>query len=72
MPGLLRAQGMRFSCELLGEQPSTFTERTLTNLYLPRSSFRIVSLRQTAQTSEDETLRFVKRNEWVRDEGRND
>jgi hypothetical protein len=36
-----------------------------------KSNFGFVSLRWTAQTSENEALRFAKRNERFRDEGRN-
>jgi hypothetical protein len=34
-------------------------------------NFHFVSLRQTAQNRENEALRFAKRNERFRDEGRN-
>jgi hypothetical protein len=70
---LLIVSPTRCASALQAELPTNVTlhGKWLTNLRPRSSSFRFVSLRQTAQYSEDETLRFAKRNERIRDEGRN-
>jgi hypothetical protein len=63
---------MGFSSELLPRQFAIPVHgKNADKLASPKKHFRFVSLRRTAKTSENEALRFAKRNEQLRDEGRN-
>jgi hypothetical protein len=64
---------MGFSCELLARQFVINLHGKLADKFVApkKGSFRFVSLRQTAQNRENEALRFAKRNERLRGEGRN-
>jgi hypothetical protein len=61
---------MGFSYEFLARQFVINLHGKLRQTRVPQEgNFRFVSLRQTAQSSENEALRFAKRNESFRDDG---
>jgi hypothetical protein len=61
---------MGFSCELLARQLVINLHGNLRQTRVPQdSNSRFVSLRQTAQNSKNEALRFAKRNESFRIDG---